>query len=204
MARQARLILPGVAVHVMQRGNNRARCFRAGSDQSRYLIYLRELAAKFECVVHAYCLMSNHVHLLMTPPSAEACAGMMRELGQRYARYFNHTYARSGTLWEGRFRSCLVESPRYVLACYRYIELNPVRPGMAQRPEGYEWSSYTTNIGRRADSLITPHAEFLALGLEAETRYRAYMDLIQQALEPSVVGEIRKATNGGGRLGTGS
>lgn len=202
MGRSPRRIHPGVAVHVTQRGNNRTSCFRTATDRVRYLFYLRELSAKFECLVHAYCLMSNHVHLLMTPPSAEACAGMMRELGQRYTRYFNRQYTRTGTLWEGRFGSCLVESARYVLACYRYIELNPVRPGMAQRPEDYEWSSHAANRGRRADALVTPHVEFLALGIEAEARYRAYIELIQEALEPAIVGEIRKATNGRGRLGS--
>lgn len=144
-----------------------------GSDQALYLSYLGEFSAKFECLVHAYCLMPNQVHLLMTPPSAAACAAMMRDLGQRYVRYFNRRYARTGTLWEGRFRSCVTDSAHYVLACYRYIELNPVRAGIAPRPESYEWSSHAINIGRRSNALIAPHVEFLALGSDAETRSRA-------------------------------
>jgi putative transposase len=145
--------------------------------------------------------MSNHVHLLLTPPSAEACARMMRQLGQRYTRYFNRRYLRTGTLWEGRFRSCVVESARYVLACYRYIELNPVRPGIVEKPEAYEWSSHRANVGQRSDPMLTPHVEFLALGTQPEMRYRAYAELVRQTLEPAVIGAIRKATHAGQRLG---
>ena len=203
MGRQARFVLPGVALHVIQRGNNRSSCFRGSSDYQVYLSCLRELSAKFECGVHAYCLMTNHVHLLVTPPSAAACAGMMRELGQRYVRYFNQRYLRTGTLWEGRFRSCVAESARYVLACYRYIELNPVRAGLAHSPEAYEWSSHRVNRGMRADAaLLSPHVEFLALGTTIEARTRAYVELFEQALDPAVVTAIRKATHAGRRLGS--
>ena len=202
MARQPRLVLPGVALHVIQRGNNRSLCFRSGSDQALYLCFLREFSAKFECQVHAYCLMPNHVHLLMTPALGDACAAMMRDLGQRYVRHFNRRYGRTGTLWEGRFRSCVADSADYVLACYRYIELNPVRAGLAQRPEHYEWSSHAVNIGRRTDRLIKPHVEFLALGNDTGARHRSYVGLFDEALPPSTVGAIRKATNGGRRLGS--
>lgn len=202
MARRARFLLPGVAAHVIQRGNNRSACFRTATDHQVYLSLLRVLSAKFECALHSYCLMPNHVHLLLTPPSAEACAALMRELGQRYARYFNGRYLRTGTLWEGRFRSCIVESARYVLACYRYIEMNPVRPGLAGRPEDYEWSSHAVNAGRRTDPMVTPHAEYLALGQDAQARARAYRELVDQLLEPTLVGAIRKATHRGQRLGS--
>jgi putative transposase len=202
MARQARLIVPDVAAHIIQRGNNRVACFRGIGDYLAYLTFLRELSGKYECRLHTYCLMPNHVHLLMTPPSAEACAGMMREIGQRYARYFNRRYARTGTLWEGRFRSCVTDSARYVLACYRYIELNPVRAGLASRPESYEWSSHGINMGQRANVFLSPHAEFVALGTTTEARIQAYTELIEQALDPAMVGAIRKATNSGHRLGT--
>ena len=127
MPRQARLILPHVAAHIIQRGNNRAACFRVDSDYQVYLLQLRELARQLGCAVHAYCLMTNHVHLLLTPDHETACSLLMRDLGRSYVRYFNDRHERTGTLWEGRFRSCLVESAEYVLACYRYIELNPVR-----------------------------------------------------------------------------
>ena len=202
MARQARFLLPGVAAHLIQRGNNRGICFRTSGDHGVYLSCLRELVLKFECELHAYCLMPNHIHLLLTPPCTEACAGLMRELGQRYARYVNRRYARTGTLWEGRFRSCVTESPQYVLACYRYIELKPVRAGLARAPLDYEWSSYKVNIGRRSDVLLKPHVEFLALGLTCESRIRAYTTLVEQALDPALVNAIRKATNSGQKLGT--
>jgi putative transposase len=200
MARAPRTILPGTALHIRQRGNNRMDCFHAADDRRRYLFLLQELAAHFDCQVHAYCLMTNHVHLLVTPLSAEACAGMMRELGRRYTCYFNRRYLRTGTLWEGRFRSCLVETARYVIACYRYIELNPVRPGMADEPATYPWSSHSANIGKRTDPLVTPHAQYLALGLEPQTRYRAYAELVREALQPSEITAIRKAISGGLKL----
>jgi putative transposase len=184
-------------VHVIQRGNNRSACFRTSSDYLLYLLHLRDLSKKYECEVHAFCLMPNHVHLLLTPPSAAACGGLMRELGQRYVQYFNRRYERTGSLWEGRFRSCITDTAHYVLACYRYIELNPVRAVMVLRPEDYEWSSHPVNTGRRSNSLITPHIEYLALGDTMDTRIRNYLGMFEQPLEPSLVSAIRKATNAG-------
>ena len=137
MPRQARLVLPDVALHVIQRGHNRQACFRQETDYLVYLTLLHDLSTKRRCAMHAYCLMTNHVHLLLTPGDAQACATLMRDLGQGFVQYFNRRYERSGTLWEGRFRSCLVESARYVLACYRYIELNPVRAGMVADASSY-------------------------------------------------------------------
>ncbi len=197
MPRQPRLILPDVAVHIIQRGNNRAACFRGDSDYLLYLLHLRELSLKLRCEVHAYCLMTNHVHLLMTPRSAGECIALLRDLGQRYVQYFNRHHRRTGTLWEGRFRSCLAESARYVLACYRYIELNPVRAGMVDHPGNYVWSSYTANAGRRSDSLLSPHPEYLALGADSPSRHATYLGLFEDALAPSILGAIREATNGG-------
>ena len=202
MARQSRLILPGVALHITQRGNDRADCFRRDSDNMLYLLHLRELAEKLACAVHAYCLMSNHVHLLLTPPSAEACQGLMKNLGQRYAQYFNRAHERTGSLWEGRYYSCLVESPRYVLACYRYIELNPVRANLVRHPRSYAWSSHAANAGFRSDGMLTPHVEFLALSEDATRRREIYRNLFEDVVEPSVLGEIRSATLGGYPLGS--
>ena len=142
MPRRARLSLPGVPWHIIQRGNNRSVCFHAEDDYQFYLHYLKEFADKFGCALHAYVLMTNHVHLLLTPARDDSAALMMKHLGQRYVQYVNRTYRRSGTLWEGRFRSCLTQSEDYVLACYRYIELNPVRAGMVLKPQDYRWSSY--------------------------------------------------------------
>jgi putative transposase len=197
MPRPLRLIVPGVAVHLIQRGNNRLACFRHDNDYLMYLAHLRQLAEKYDCAVHAYCLMTNHVHLLLTPQSEGACTGLMRDLGQRYVQYFNRRHERSGTLWEGRFRSCLVESALYVLACYRYMELNPVRAGMADHPSGYLWSSYAVNSGMRSDPMLSPHPEFEALANVAENRYSAYRRLCEQRLEPGLQRAIRDATNGG-------
>jgi putative transposase len=197
MPRPSRLILPGVAVHVVQRGNNRVACFKQDSDYLVYLAHLRQLAEKYECSVHAYCLMTNHVHLLLTPESAGACTALMRDLGQRYVQYFNRRNERSGTLWEGRFRSCIVESAHYVVACYRYIESNPVRARMVEHPIGYLWSSYAANSGARADPLVAPHAEYLALSMDADARRAAYRRLFEQAQDAPLIAAIREATNGG-------
>lgn len=197
MSRPVRLIVPGVALHIIQRGNNRAACFGQDADYLTYLGYLRHLSSKYRCDVHAYCLMTNHVHLLVTPSAAGACAVLMRDLGRCYVRYFNRRYGRTGTLWEGRFRSCVAESSDYVLACYRYIELNPVRARMADHPSGYLWSSYAINAGMRSDPLIRAHVEFLALALDAEARHAAYRALFDQGFDERLQQSIRDATNGG-------
>jgi putative transposase len=197
MARRLRLILPGVAVHVIQRGVNRAACFRADADYLVYLSNLRHLSAKHGCAVHAYCLMTNHVHLLLTPSAAESCTGLMRDLGQRYVPYFNRRHERTGTLWEGRFRSCIVESARYVLACYRYIELNPVRAGMVRDSGRYPWSSYAVNSGIRSDAFISPHAEFLALAADSGKQHASYRALFNDEIEEPLLAAIRDSTNGG-------
>lgn len=173
------------------------RCFREESDFLFYLTSLQRLSEKFECAIHAYCLMSNHIHLLMTPEAAPACAGLMKELSQSYAHYFNKKYERTGTLWEGRFRSCLVESASYVLACYRYIELNPLRGGLVTHPSLYPWSSYGANTGMRQDALVTPHSEFLSLAIESRARYILYGGLLDEGTSASMLGAIRAATAGG-------
>jgi putative transposase len=197
MPRALRIIFPGVAVHVIQRGNNRTACFRHDADYLVYLSHLRQLSAKHGCEVHAYCLMTNHVHLLLTPQSVESCSALMRDLGQRYVQYFNARHARTGTLWEGRFRSCLVESARYVLACYRYIELNPVRAAMVNHPAAYLWSSFAVNSGARRDPFVSPHAEFAALAAEGPQRHAAYRGLFDSQLDEPLLRAIREATNGG-------
>jgi len=197
MARRLRLIFPGVAVHIIQRGVNRVACFRADADYLVYLSQLRQLSAKHDCAVHAYCLMTNHVHLLLTPSTAESCTAFMRDLGRRYVPYFNRRHKRTGTLWEGRFRSCIAESARYVLACYRYIELNPVRAGMVNHPARYSWSSHAVNSGARCDPLLSPHAEFLALALERTKRCAAYRALFETQIDQPLLETIRDATNGG-------
>lgn len=197
MPRQLRFFVAGVAAHIVQRGHNRAVCFRRDSDYLLYLLHLRELSEKHGCEVHAYCLMTNHVHLLLTPSTAEACTSLMRDLGQRYVQSFNRHYGRSGTLWEGRYRSFIAESARYVMACYRYIELNPVDAGMVAAPAGYPWSSYAANTGMRSDRLVRAHPEYLALGSDAESRHACYARLVEDRIEPSLLQEILEATSTG-------
>lgn len=201
MPRRARIALPNVPVHLIQRGNNRQPCFFADEDYRRYLDWLAEYADKTHCRVHAYVLMTNHVHLLLSSERADAGGALMKLLGQRYVQYVNRLYRRSGTLWEGRFRSCLVQEEDYMLACQRYIELNPVRAGMVAHPAEYRWSSYRANAQGEADSLWRPHPLYAALGDSAPTRQAAYRELFRHELDPGMVDQIRRATNGNYALG---
>jgi|SRR6185295_15642413 len=197
MARGPRLIVPGIALHIVQRGHNRRDCFQHDSDYLVYLSNLSELAKRTECAVHAYCLMTNHVHLLVTPSSPEGSALLMRNLGQRYVQYFNRRYQRSGTLWEGRYHSCLVDSGPYVIACHRYIERNPVRAGMVASAGDYSWSSHNGNAGRASNKLLTPHPEYVALARNYTLRFTAYENLFALDDEPTFLAAIRDATHGG-------
>lgn len=197
MPRQPRLIVPDVALHVRQRGNDRQDCFRHENDRLVYLICLRDLCLQTGCALHAYCLMTNHVHLLVTPKDAGSCSTLMRNLGQRYVQYFNRRHERTGTLWEGRFRSCLVESRAYVLACYRYIEMNPVRAGMVRSPAAYRWSSHNANTGVVASNLLTPHTEYTALASDDSRRQTSFLQLFAHGEDPALVAAIRDATDGG-------
>lgn len=197
MPRRARLRLAGVAWHIIQRGNNRSACFYLEDDYRCYLETLSEQAQRWGCAVHAYVLMTNHVHLLVTPTDEHAVGLMMKHLGQRYVQTINRTYRRTGTLWEGRYRSCLTQDARYALACHRYIEMNPVRAGMVRRPDDYRWSSYRANGLGLADLILTPHAEYLALGRDNSSRRQAYRELCSHAADDvDLADEIRAATNG--------
>jgi putative transposase len=197
MARHPRLVVPEVALHVHPRGNDRQDCFRQDADRLVYLSMLREAAPHRRCAIHAYCLMTNHVHLLLTPQDAEGCALLMRDVGRAYAAYFNRRYGKTGALWERPFRSCLVDSSDYVIACYRYIERNPVRAQMAPSPGAYPWSSYLGNAALRADPLLTPHCDYLALGLQADTRGRAYVQLLNERDGDEFARQLREATEFG-------
>jgi putative transposase len=201
MPRTARAVVPGIALHVIQRGNNRGRCFFRESDRTVYLSYLRRFAPLSGCVVHAYCLMSNHVHLLVTPQAADACAALMKRLGQHYVQFVNRAHGRTGTLWEGRFRSCVAASERYVLACYRYIELNPVRAGMVSDPREYRWSSHRANAQGEDVGLLAPHAAYIALADSDARRVIEYRGLFDGALDARLLDEIRSATRNGRVLG---
>lgn len=203
MPRTKRVDLPGVTQHVVQRGNNRQACFFRPGDYARYVQDLREAALKFECHIHAYVLMTNHVHLLVTPPVAGAVSRMMQTVGRRYVRYINDAIGRTGTLWEGRYKSSLVDSERYVLACYRYIELNPVRAGMVVEPAEYPWSSYRCNGLGQDDSLLSPHPLYLRIAGEADERRSLYRELISQALTDEDMAAIRQYVQRQRALGPG-
>ncbi len=200
--RRARLRLAGVPQHLVQRGNNHCACFFAEEDYALYLRHLGELSREFGCRVHAYVLMTNHVHLLLTPDAVDSASLTMKHLGQRYVQYVNRTYRRSGTLWEGRFKSCLSQSESYVLACYRYIELNPVRAGMCAHPREYRWSSYRANAEQARDPLVTAHDEYRGLGATGDARRAAYRRLLEDQLDPAVIEAIRESTRGNYALGT--
>jgi putative transposase len=181
--------------HVIQRGNNRQACFFAEADYLYYLDALRTAAEKFAGRIHAYVLMTNHVHLLMTPDRENALSEIMQSVGRRYVRYVNKEYRRSGTLWEGRFKASLIQSEQYLLTCYRYIELNPVRAGMVDHPGEYRWSSYSANAQGAVDEVLCLHDEYRRLGTTAGERQAAYRALFRNQLEPGAIVDIRDALN---------
>lgn len=191
MPRPTRLNLPDIPQHVTQRGNNRQVCFFSDDDYRLYLDLLAASCHKHKCELHAYVLMTNHVHLLLTPRIPEGISLAIRDLGRDYVRTINKTYSRSGTMWEGRFKSSLVDKEHYCLACYRYIELNPVRAGMVRHPGDYPWSSFQCNTLGGPNSLITPHESWLGLGRNNEDRKRAYLSLFDDALEQHKINDIR-------------
>lgn len=195
MPRRTRLIIPDIPLHIIQRGNNRTPCFFAEADYLVYLDMLRLSAQQAGCRVHAYVLMTNHVHLLISPQSCSSPATMMKTLGERYVPYVNRRRNRTGTLWQGRYRSCLVQDARYLFVCQRYIELNPVRAGMVAHPLDYRWSSYQANAYGATSNIVEPHALYAALGterLECQLRYRA---LFEEEMAWTMIEQVRHATN---------
>ncbi|MGH8741597.1 MAG: transposase [Burkholderiales bacterium] len=202
MPRVARTVVSDCPLHVVQRGINRNACFFLPSDYWHYLRDLATFSARFGCSVHAYCLMTNHVHLLLTPGAPDSCSLLMKHLGQCHVQRINRRLGKTGTLWEGRYRSCLVASESYIMTCYRYIDLNPVRAGMVGAPEEYRWSSYAGNAGITRLEFVRPHDTYEALGLDREQRGTAYRQLCQSELPAPIVEEIRKATRIGCVAGT--
>ena len=202
MPRHARLRLPGFPLHVVQRGINRSVCFGDDSDRTLYLGLLGELAPLFGCEVHAFVLMGNHVHLLLTPQQPESSSLLMKNLGQRYVQNFNRRHARTGSLWEGRFHSSIVDTENYFLCCQRYIELNPVRAKMVGHPAAYRWSSYRTHGLGEPSHFLTLHGCYLGLGPDPAARqssYAAFCDLtpVERELQ-----QIRAAVSSGFILGS--
>jgi putative transposase len=202
MARRPRLYLPDCPLHIIQRGNNRDACFRDDSDYKAYLHFMREAAERYGVSIHAFVLMTNHVHILATPSTEKSVSRMMQSIGRRYVQYFNHIYSRTGTLWEGRYKSTLVDTDNYLLTVYRYIELNPVRAGMVEHAADYPWSSYPHNAAGVEIQMLTPHDSYIALGKTSELRASAYRKLSQTHIPDMDIEAIRLATNKSWVLGS--
>ena len=195
MARQPRVVLPSVPLHLIQRGNNRGPVFLAPEELARFRLLVRTASVDTGCAVHAYVFMTNHVHLLVTPNHVGSPARFMQMLSQAYARWFNGRHGRTGTLWEGRYRSAVIDSEQYLLVCSRYIELNPVRAAMVARPDDYRWSSFHANALGDDDALLTPHPSYAALGGSPAERRAAYRALFDDALDSTQLDAIRRATH---------
>ena len=193
MPRKPRMYLPEIPAHIVQRGNNREPCFFAEDDYRFYLDRLGQALQRYHVKCHAYVLMTNHVHLLMTPSDAIGISKVMSLLGQHYVQYINHTYRRSGTLWEGRHKASIVNVEEYLLLCYRYIELNPVRAGMVAAPEDYPWSSYQHHAWNKPCPIINDHELYLGLGRDKEERSYAYRELFRAQLPEQDIHSIRQA-----------
>ncbi len=201
MARLPRLTLSGYPHHVLQRGNNRQAIFRSAADRTALLELLYDNARKFEVDIHAFVLMENHFHLLMTPGTDTGLPGMMQAVGRSYVRYFNDLHERSGTLWEGRYRSTVIQSDRYLLACMAYVDLNPVRAGLVAEPGDYPWSSYGHYGGLRTDRLVTPHPLFWTLGNTPFAREAAYAELVRAGLKAGLQDTMTGSVLSGWALG---
>jgi putative transposase len=202
MPRRSRIRLPGYPLHILQRGNDRKACFRSDADRVLYLALLEEHSKNEKCSVHAYVLMDNHVHLLVTPWEKQSASELMRKLGQHYAQHFNKVHKRTGALWEGRFKSFVVDSEGYLLRCYRYVERNPVRAGMVRRASEYPWSSYGINAEGKDSTLVEPHPKFLGLARDGATRRAVYRQLVNEDLSPQEIEIIRAAARSGFALGS--
>jgi putative transposase len=203
MPRRPRIHLPGLPLHIVQRGHNRDACFFAEEDFQAYRHWLGEALKESGAALHAYVLMTNHVHLLITPKQPEDVSRIVISLGRRYVQYINKTYRRTGTLWDSRYKSSLVQEDHYLLLCQRYIELNPVRADMLNDPAHYRWSSYRANGLGQGDSLITPHTVYSSLGSDEAARLIAYRALFRHELDDAAIADIRLALNQGQPFGNG-
>ena len=202
MPRRPRILLPDYPLHIVQRGINREPCFFAEEDYQCYLHWLEEAARDCGCAIHAYVLMTNHVHLLLTPTVSGAPVRLMQSLGRRYVQYVNRQYRRTGSLWEGRYKSSVVQVESYLLACMRYIELNPVRAAMVADPGGYRWSSYRANALAQPDGWLTPHPLYLGLDIEPASRCHVYRALFRPQLDDDAASDVREALKLGMPLGS--
>jgi putative transposase len=201
MPRRPRFHLHGVPLHIVQRGHNREPCFFAEEDYFSYLHWLKEALAEHECALHAYVLMTNHVHLLLTPKEAAAVPKLVISLGRRYVQYINRSYKCTGTLWDSRYKSSLVQADTYLLRCHRYIELNPVRAAMVENPAHYRWTSFRANALGQTDSSISPHEVYRSLGQSDAARQQAYRALFCAELDADAIEDIRLTLNQNQPLG---
>jgi len=193
MPRKPRMYLPGVPCHIIQRGNNREATFFSEQDYQFYLECLSDAVSKYHVAIHAYVLMTNHVHLLMTPLAKESISLVMQSVGRRYVQYVNLEYRRTGTLWESRHKASIVDAENYLLSCCRYIEMNPVNANMVKHPAEYKWSSYMHNAHGVTNNLVSPHEIYRRLGLSDEARRQAYAALFETVLSTTDVHVIRNA-----------
>lgn len=201
MPRLPRNVLPGHPHHIIQRGNNHCPIFVIDEDYSYFKKTLSEACRRHNCMIHAYVLMTNHVHLVMTPRQEDGLAKVLQSVGRRYVQYFNTTYRRTGTLWEGRYKATIIDTESYLLTCCRYVELNPVRAKIVDHPDEYRWSSYAANADGKSDPLVTAHSVFEALGTSRCERQAAYRDLFQARIDDKTLDSIREATQKGRVLG---
>jgi len=202
MARLPRFFVKGETLHIVQRGNNRNPIFCANHDCLYFLDCLQRARLEHGLVIHAYVLMTNHLHLLASPEHEASLPKTLQSVGRRYVQHFNYAYKRTGTLWEGRYRATLIDSERYLLTCMRYIELNPVRAGMVDHPANYPWSSYRSNAIGDRDSLLVPHEHYRRLGSSIEERQYAYRHLFRAQLPTADIDAIRDATQKAWVLGS--
>jgi len=201
MPRKPRFFLADVPVHVVQRGHSREPVFFEDNDYVEYLHWMEEAADRYNCDIHAYVLMTNHVHFLITPHDKQGVSRLMQYVGRRYVPYINHTYGTSGSIWEGRFKASLIHDEQYLLTCMRYIELNPVRATMVNSPAQYRWSSYRCNAQGKTDTLISPYELYQRLGRTREAQCEAYKALFKAHIEPEQIKEIQVSLQTGTPLG---
>ncbi len=201
MPRKPRFFLPGIPVHIVQRGYSLEPVFFEDDDYRAYLDWMSEAAQRYHCTLHAYVLMTNHVHILATPQDKKGISRMMQYIGRHYVPYINATYGASGSIWEGRYKASLINDEHYLFTCMRYIELNPVRANLARSPGHYRWSSYRTNAQGKTDELITTHPLYAALGRNRAARQKAYKALFKAPVDDADLKDIRDALQTGTPLG---
>lgn len=202
MSRYPRPVFENIPLHIVQRGNNRNPCFFCKGDYQVYLAMMDDALKEFGCILHAYALMPNHVHLLASPTVTTGPAGLMKRVGQRYVQYINRKYKRVGTLWQGRYYSSLVDTDGYFLTCQRYIELNPVRAGIVAHPVDYEWSSYRVHAHGAVSEIVVPHDLYSAIGTNRSAREERYREIFSEALSQSTLEQVRQATKSNGICGS--